>query len=499
MSRFVSGVWFLVLAGAVLLSASALRAEVLHDDWAKVTMGAGQIGYFHVAAEKIQEDGRDIFVTVEETSLTMMRAGIVLKVLEKSETREDENGQVLGFKMERRMGGDLMEVAGKTEAGQVKIVANGVPSTTPYPAGALGPHRIDLEIRKKGFVPGTVSSLPMFNREDPEDAVTVSVVIVEKQKMEIGGTEKDWLVSDTTMSHMPGMTIRTWGDDEGNFELIRMPLGGLGTVEMQRSSKEEALQEAKPAEMVSNTLVKPSRAIPHPEKLREAAYRMTAPKSTPATFYDGDGQKTEAKGEGVYEVRVSMPVKPPAEAIFKDAPIQDAAYAIYLKPSSFIQADDPAVVALARQIAGSESNALTLASRIQQGVYLKMAKKNLGVGLASAGMAAKTLEGDCTEHAVLSAAIGRALGLPSRVVAGMVYAPPGSNPDFEGNFGYHMWAEVLVAPNVWWPVDAALGRFDVTHIALLKTPLEKPGIETELVIPMIQLMGDLKIEVLETK
>jgi hypothetical protein len=339
----------------------------------------------------------------------------------------------------------------------------------------------------------------MFNREDPGEAVTVSTVIIEKQKKKIGEVEKDWLVSDTTMSHMPGMTIRTWGDDEGNFELIRMPLGGLGTVEMQRSSKEEALQQAKPAEMMANTLVKPSRAIPHPEKLKEAAYRMSAPKSLPTTFYNGDGQKAEGKGEGVYEVRVSMPVKPPAEAIFKDAPLQDDAYAIYLKPSSFIQSNDPAVVALARQIAGSESDALTLATRIQQGVYLKMAKKNLGMGLASAGLTAKTLEGDCTEHAVLCAAIGRSLGLPSRVVAGMVYAPPGSHPDFGGNFGYHMWAEILVAPGVWWPVDAAFGRFDVTHIALLKTPLEKPGIETELVIPMIQLMGDLKIEVLETK
>lgn len=499
MIRSVFRPFFWVLACMALPPGPRLQAEVLQDDWAKVIMGGGQIGYFHITTEKIQEDGRDIFVTVEETNFSMMRAGIVLKISEKSRTREDESGQVLDFKMERNMGGDLMEVTGKTEAGRIKIVANGVPSAAPYPAGALGPHRIDHEMRQKGFAPGTMSSLPMFNREDPSEAVTVSTVILEKQKMKIGQVEKEWLVSDTTMSHMPGMTIRTWGDDQGNFELIQMPLGGLGTIEMQRSSKEEALQQARPAEIIANTLVKPSRPIPHPEKLKEAVYRMDAPKSGPNTFYSGDGQKVEAKGDGVCEIRVGMPVKPPAEAIFKDAPVQDAAYSAYLKPSSFIQSDDPAVAALARKIAGSESNALILASRIQQGVYLKMAKKNLGTGLASAGLVAKTLEGDCTEHAVLSAAIGRALGLPSRVVAGMVYVPPGSNPDFAGNFGYHMWAEVLVAPDVWWPVDAALGRFDVTHIAMTKTPLEKPGIETQLVLPMLQVIGNLKVEVLETK
>ena len=479
-----------------LIRPGALQGETLQDDWARVLMGQNQIGYFHVEAEKVQEDGKDIFITSEETSFSMQRAGVVLNISEKAQTREDESGKVLSFKMERRMGGDLMEVSGKLEEGKLQLLANGMPSSVAYPEGALGPRKIDAEMRKAGFVPGTKSSFAMFNREDPGLATTLDTMILKKETLKIGGEEKEWMTSVSSMSHMPGMRIKTWANDEGDFEMIEMPLGGLGTIQMYRSSKEEALQQVKPAEMFTNTLIVPSRPIPEPQKLKEAVYLLRTSAGSGTPFISDVGQKSESQGNGVYKVTVTLPVRPPAEAIFKDAPLQDPSYAPYLKPSPYLQSNDSEVMALAKQIAGTESNALTLAQRIQQGVYMKISKKNLGTGFAAAATVAKTLEGDCTEHAVLSAAIARALGLPSRVVMGMVYAPTGS---MAGNFGYHMWAEVLVAPNVWWPVDAAFGRYDVTHIAMVKSPMDKAGFESELVGPLLQVMGDLKIEVVETK
>ena len=78
----------------------------------------------------------------------------------------------------------------------------------------------------------------------------------------------------------------------------------------------------------------------------------------------------------------------------------------------------------------------------------------------------------------------------------MVYAPSGG---VAGYFGYHMWTEILVAPEVWWPVDATFGYFDVTHIALTKSAMDKTGQENQISASFVQIMGDLKIDVLETK
>ena len=66
-----------------------------------------------------------------------------------------------------------------------------------------------------------------------------------------------------------------------------------------------------------------------------------------------------------------------------------------------------------------------------------MKKKNLSVGLATAKEVARTLAGDCTEHAVLAAALGRAAGIPTKVATGLVY--------FQGMLGYHMWTEFYAA------------------------------------------------------
>ena len=48
-----------------------------------------------------------------------------------------------------------------------------------------------------------------------------------------------------------------------------------------------------------------------------------------------------------------------------------------------------------------------------------ISRKTLGVGYASALEVARDPQGDCTEHAVLLAALGRALGIATRVVDGL--------------------------------------------------------------------------------
>ncbi len=125
---------------------------------------------------------------------------------------------------------------------------------------------------------------------------------------------------------------------------------------------------------------------------------------------------------------------------------------------------------------------------------------------ASAEETAKSREGDCTEHAVLCAALGRVVGLPTRCVVGFGYIPPGVDqptiakevaPD-TGIFGFHMWAEAWIGPDKWVPMDAALDGFDVGHIAITKSALEEVNPIVDLNTPIFQLMKSLKIEIVKT-
>ena len=95
--------------------------------------------------------------------------------------------------------------------------------------------------------------------------------------------------------------------------------------------------------------------------------------------------------------------------------------------------------------------------------------------------------GDCSEHAVLLAALSRAVGIPSRVVAGLLFR--------KSSFVGHMWVEVHVGE--WVPLDATLKDAVVYagHISLATSALEGAGM-TDLFHDLAGVIGNLEIEVL---
>lgn len=85
-------------------------------------------------------------------------------------------------------------------------------------------------------------------------------------------------------------------------------------------------------------------------------------------------------------------------------------------------------------------------------------------GYATALQAMESAQGDCTEHALMLAALARAAGIPSRVVMGVAY----NNERFLGRrfvFVPHMWVEAWTGER-WENFDSALGPFSAGHIAL---------------------------------
>jgi hypothetical protein len=61
-----------------------------------------------------------------------------------------------------------------------------------------------------------------------------------------------------------------------------------------------------------------------------------------------------------------------------------------------------------------------------------------------------------------------------------------------------MWAEALVGPDRWVPMDAALGGFDIGHIAILKSAMADIDPMVDLNLPILQMMENLHITVLKT-
>ena len=139
------------------------------------------------------------------------------------------------------------------------------------------------------------------------------------------------------------------------------------------------------------------------------------------------------------------------------APLTPAERAALLAPSAYLQVTHPDIQAKATEIvAGATSDDARIQAlwawvhgnlRIQGDIGLP--RTALDVLREPVGM--------CRDYATLYAALARAVGIPTRVCAGIVY--------FRDRFYYHAWAESY-AEGCWVPVDptVAPGFVDATHI-----------------------------------
>jgi hypothetical protein len=162
------------------------------------------------------------------------------------------------------------------------------------------------------------------------------------------------------------------------------------------------------------------------------------------------------------------------------APARDTTLSRYLEPEALIQSADPRIEAQARQVAGRTNDPVRVARALNEWVYQNL-RKEITVSVPSAVQVLEVRRGDCNEHTVLYVALARALGLPARTAAGVVY--------LRGRFYYHAWPEVYL--NGWVAVDPTFGQFpaDAAHLRFTIGGLARQ-------MELIRLIGRLKLEVI---
>jgi hypothetical protein len=134
-----------------------------------------------------------------------------------------------------------------------------------------------------------------------------------------------------------------------------------------------------------------------------------------------------------------------------------------LKATAWLQSDDKRITDIADPIAK-----LPVSDTRKMELLLQKAKPYLGrVDFTGHYSALETMSrhaADCTDAAVLLAALGRAAHIPTRVASGLVYSKP-SYHGVSNVFLPHTWTLAFV-DGKWKSFDLALDDFDATHIAL---------------------------------
>jgi hypothetical protein len=155
----------------------------------------------------------------------------------------------------------------------------------------------------------------------------------------------------------------------------------------------------------------------------------------------------------------------------------------YLEATPFIQTSNPEIRKQLAAIVTDGDREEEKARKIVAWVFKNIEKRPV-LSVSNAVETLKNRVGDCTEHAVLTAALARAAGIPTLVETGLVYQ--------RGRFFYHAWNALWLDKwGGWVTADAVMNQFpaDVTHLRFVRGEVEKQ-------LDLMGVVGKIKLQMI---
>ncbi|MEJ2701870.1 MAG: transglutaminase-like domain-containing protein [Sedimentisphaerales bacterium] len=459
-------VFSVIVCAAPIVSARSAEASDENEYFA-VFMEGKKIG--HSIQSRVVSGGK--VTTGEQVSMTLSRMSVPVTV-EINETHiETTAGEPLGFKLEQKLGATAITVAGTVDKrGKVDLTTTSMgvkqKSTLQWPQGAVMAEGLRLFELKKGAKEGLQYNVKLF-QPGLAQAVDAHIRVGAMQNVDLLGRVVALREMATTLN-MPGageIVSTSYVDKHLQLQKTTMPLAGM-SVELIACAKEFALSQNDVLDLIDKMFLASPKPLYNLASAKSVTYDLVPIEgATNLTIPSDDNQHVEHLGNG----NVTLTVKPvggrPGAGFPYDG--SDPAILEAMKPTRFLQADDKDVVALARRAVGDTKDAAEAAKKIEAFVSEYVENRSLSVGYASAAEVAASRQGDCSEFAVLTAAMCRAVGIPARVVVGVAYVN-----DFAGHrgFGGHAWTQAYVGGK-WIGLDASFrgggrGGYDAGHIAL---------------------------------
>ncbi len=450
-----------------------------------------KVGYSHTT---LRRDG-DVVHTRTETTMKINRAGTDVEMTSIESSRETIDGNPLGFFTSINLGSAPVRKKGVFADDKIRVTAKqfGREKVTEYDFDQRGIMSWGLELlaRKHGTDKGTKYEAWMYSPEFGMDAPTkITVEAHGREKFTLRGKPTDGIKLLSVMHSEAGkVAIASWLDEGGKPLRVTMQMAGI-PIEMLATDRESAKAEFATTDLFTQSLLTIETEIP--DDAVSVVYQLRPKKDKQLDLQPekNDFQEVRALDEGGVEVTVQ---RARHDALLKAKGHSGRLDFKYKKSNVMIDSDDPLVQRLSKRASQGSRNVFDLAHRLRHFVSHYVHVKNLEVGFATASEVARSREGDCSEHAMLLAAMGRASGLPSRVVAGLVYVP-----ELEGKknvMGYHLWTQFHLRGR-WVDFDAALGESECapTRIALMASSLDDSSL-TELGLALLDYIGQVEIKV----
>ena len=428
---------------SIMLFACASSLSAGLERWQTVELGGEKIGYRQLAREVVEER----VLTREELVITLQQPGEASRTstitLEFEETRDGQplslskkvSSQSANQTIEARVEGAELRVE-RSDGRQVDV------SRHVLPDDFLMPYGIQLALRNAA---GDARELQF-------SAFNFSKLAFETVRLK-GQRQSGELAWHFT--YQQGRTAQPshWFTNEG-FEVLREEsVTGGETLVLYDCDKACALAPFSPTTHVYRQLIRAPVRMPEAALRGRVRYQLSGDS---ALVPPETAEQAVVSRNGGWQVDICT-----------DCGAEDAPEATVLEAARqstyWIAADDPEIQRLASEF-GAEEEPLDVMARLTRFVSLHMNAQPDYAGFATASEALASGQGDCTEHALLLAALARAAGLPARIAIGLAY----NTERFLGRkyvFVPHAWVQVWDG-SAWRSFDSGLGEFHAGYIAL---------------------------------
>lgn len=435
-----------LLALAAPLAVSAAQpAET--TSWYLITDDAGAV-LGHATRESIERpDGREI-VETRELHLTEedQRA---TRITERTLTRLDSTGNPVSITSITQHGRSTTRIETR--------IADRAATVTRQSASGRHVQHIPLAAGTRfdngeGLIAG-------WDRKAPLDFANFNpaAMTIERTTIELAPIQRPGVVTLLRKRHEDGQLrgiIRLDLDARGRITAVIQPMFGTA-VTTRPADRETALRSYPPYRVLRNVMHKSPFRIAPGAAGGQIRYRFGFRDGIVFTPPETAEQRVRMDGDGV-----TLDI---CAACGPGLPADPASLADARRATAWLQRDHSRIQAMAAPVAK-----LNVSGARKMALLAERAKKVMTrvdfTGHFSAVDALARGAGDCTEDAVILAALGRAAGIPTKVASGLVY----SRERYHGVsnvFMPHSWTLAYV-DGAWRSFDMSLEEFDATHIAL---------------------------------
>jgi hypothetical protein len=493
------------LSAQAPLPAAQPKGKLVQDVWETALLDGFRVGYLHLTVEEFTlPNGGKVLRAARDLSFSVRRGNDVAPIKALTGTDETPEGTVVGVFMQQALATKVIQdLRGKVEGNQLHVKAAGQQGNfdkylpwNPKAIGTLGELNI-LKTRK----PKPGDSFDYMIYEPIVNAIVTIRVKAEAYEVVAIGAERPKLLRLSAVPdkfaemQLPGQIL--WVDQDFEVRRSATTMPGMGYLVVDRTSKADASRPLDPnqlPDLMQRQSILLENRILWPHNRNAITYRITMPTDDqPATSFPQDARQTVGNVNGkAFDLKVTAVRQPPTVApVVAVNPGKE-----FTESNYFITSDYPKVKLHAAAAVGHETDPWVKAKLVERWVYQNMKVQNFSEAMAPAFEVADTLTGDCTEYSMLTAAMCRAAGVPSRTAIGLVYVDSPRQP----LLGFHMWTEVFVRGQ-WVAIDATLGQGSVgpAHLKITDASWHDMRAMTPLLPVMRVMIGRPKVTVLEEK